>query len=69
MMSEAHQSESVSQKGRIPVDISDMREELETCRDDAAWKELPLAAKVRVLLRERLDEMSGKTKRDDRNNG
>jgi hypothetical protein len=34
-----------------------MREELETCRDDAAWRELPLAAKIRVLVRERLDEM------------
>ena len=56
-MSEALQNESVSQKGRIPVDISDMRDELETCRNDAAWKELPLAAKVRVLLRERLDQM------------
>ena len=56
-MSDTNQDESVSQKGRIPVDISDMREELETCRNDAAWKELPLAAKVRVLLRERLDQM------------
>lgn len=51
--------ESVAQKSRIPVDINDMKEEIESCRSDAAWKELPLSAKVRVLVRERLDQMKG----------
>lgn len=50
-------SDEVAQKGRIPVDISDLREEIESCRNDAAWTELPLAAKIRVLIRERLEEM------------
>lgn len=50
-------SDTVAQKGRIPVDVSDMRDEIESCRDDAAWNELPLAAKIRVLIRERLDQM------------
>jgi hypothetical protein len=49
--------EAVVQKGRIPVDVSDLRGEIETCRDDAAWGELPLAAKIRVLIRERLDQL------------
>lgn len=50
-------SDTVAQKGRIPVDVSDLRDEIESCRNDAAWAELPLAAKVRVLIRERLDHM------------
>lgn len=48
------------QKGRIPVDIADMREEIELCRSDAAWKELPLSSKIRVLVRERLDQLKEK---------
>jgi hypothetical protein len=47
----------VAQKGRIPVNISDLREEIEACRNDVAWAELPLAAKIRVLIRERLEQM------------
>jgi hypothetical protein len=47
----------VAQKGRIPVDINDLREEIETCRSDEAWLELPLSAKIRVLLKERLKEL------------
>lgn len=47
----------MAQRDRISVDVSDMREELESCRNDAAWRELSLAGKIRTLLRERLDEM------------
>lgn len=50
--------ESVAQKARLPVDISDMKEEIEGCRDDPAWLELPLSSKIRVLLRERLNEIA-----------
>jgi len=57
MVDKYMQIESVAQKGRLPVDISDMRDEIESCRGDAAWKELPLAAKIRVLIRERLDQL------------
>lgn len=47
----------VSQRDRISVDISDIRERVENCRDDVAWTELPLAAKLRVLIRERLEQI------------
>jgi hypothetical protein len=47
----------VAQKGRIPVDVSDLRDEIEACRSDAAWSELPLSAKIRVLIKERLEEL------------
>ena len=50
-------SDTVAQKGRIPVDVSDLRDSIESCRNDAAWAELPLAAKIRVLIRERLDQL------------
>ena len=48
---------SVGQRDRISVDVSDIRERVEACRDDVAWTELPLAAKLRVLIRERLEEI------------
>ncbi|MBD2231451.1 hypothetical protein [Phormidium tenue] len=47
----------MSQRDRISVDVSDIRERVETCRDDVAWTELPLAAKLRVLIRERLEQL------------
>lgn len=49
---------AVAQKGRISIDVSDLKEEIESCRDDAAWSELPLAAKIRVLVKERLQEIA-----------
>lgn len=48
-------SDGMAQKDRISVDISDMRDEIESCRDDAAWAELPMSSKIRVLIRERID--------------
>ena len=47
----------VGQSDRLSVDISDLRERVENCRDDVAWGELPLAAKLRVLIKERLDQL------------
>lgn len=47
----------VAQKDRISIDVSDIREQIETCRSDAAWSELPLSAKIRVLIKERLEEL------------
>lgn len=49
--------DSVAQKDRISIDVNDIRKEIETCRDDVAWTELPLSAKIRVLLKERLNEL------------
>jgi hypothetical protein len=49
--------ELVGQRDRISVDVSDIRDQIEACRDDFAWAELPLAAKIRVLLRERLEQI------------
>ncbi|NJP12481.1 MAG: hypothetical protein HC866_25920 [Leptolyngbyaceae cyanobacterium RU_5_1] len=47
----------VPQRDRISIDVSDIREQIDTCRDDVAWTELPLAAKIRVLIRERLEQL------------
>ena len=49
--------DSVAQKDRISIDVNDIRKEIESCRSDVAWSELPLSAKIRVLLRERLEEL------------
>lgn len=54
----------VSQRDRISVDVSDIRERVENCRDDVAWTELPLAAKLRVLIRERLEQIEAQQKRN-----
>jgi hypothetical protein len=48
---------AVAQKDRISIDINDLKEEIETCRNDAAWSELPLSAKIRVLVKERLEQL------------
>jgi hypothetical protein len=48
---------SVSQRDRISTDVSDIREQIEQCRDDVAWSELPLAAKIRVLIKERIAQI------------
>jgi hypothetical protein len=47
----------VTQRDRISIDVSDLREAVESCRDDVAWNELPLAAKLRVLIKERLAQL------------
>jgi ribosome-binding protein aMBF1 (putative translation factor) len=49
--------QSVGQRDRISIDVSDIREQIEQCRDDVAWSELPLAAKIRVLIKERIAEI------------
>jgi len=46
-----------SQRGRISIDVSDIRQEIEQCRDDIFWSELPLSAKIRVLIKERLAQL------------
>jgi hypothetical protein len=63
----------VAQKDRISIDVSDLRDEIEKCRNDAAWAELPLSAKIRVLVKERLEQMkvltsSADTEQSDRHN-
>lgn len=57
---------AVAQKDRISIEISDLKDEIETCRNDAAWSELPLSAKIRVLVKERLEQLrvEKKTKND-----
>lgn len=53
----------VSQRDRISIDVSDIREQVESCRDDVAWTELPLAAKLRVLIKERLGQLEAEKAR------
>lgn len=53
---------SVGQRDRISIDVSDIREQIEQCRDDVAWSELPLAAKIRVLVKERIAQMETEKK-------
>jgi hypothetical protein len=57
MDEDAQLDSAVAQKGRISIDVADLKEEIESCRTDAAWSELPLAAKVRVLVKERLEQL------------
>lgn len=50
-------NDAVAQKDRLSIDVSDLRHDIETCRSDAAWTELPLSAKIRVLIKERLEQL------------
>lgn len=56
-MSQELMDAAVAQKDRISIDVSDLRQDIETCRNDAAWSELPLSAKIRVLIKERLEQL------------
>jgi hypothetical protein len=40
---------------RVSVDIEGLEEYIEICRVDPAWRQLSLAAKLRVLIEERLE--------------
>lgn len=42
---------------RVPIDLSDLRERVESARTDVWWKELSLSKKVRMLVMERLQEL------------
>lgn len=57
-MEEKHYMDSaVAQRDRISVEVSDIRKLIEECRTDPAWAELALAAKIRVLVKERLEQI------------
>ncbi len=53
---------SMAQRERISIEIGDIREQVENCRNDAAWTELPLSAKLRVLIKERLEQLQKEEK-------
>jgi hypothetical protein len=42
---------------RLTIDIGDLREDIEKCRQDAAWEELSLAGKIRTLIKERIEQL------------
>ncbi len=56
-MASATLKDTVGQRDRLSIDFSDWKQEIEDCRSDPAWKELTMTAKVRVLVRERLDQI------------
>ena len=63
-MSQELMDDAVAQKDRISIDVSDLRQEIENCRSDAAWTELPLSAKIRVLIKERLEQLQSASTKD-----
>lgn len=48
--------EFVAAKDRISIDISDIKDQVETYRTDPAWRELSFAGKIRALVIEKLEE-------------
>lgn len=48
--------EIVAAKDRISVDISDIKDRVESYRDDPAWRELSMAGKIRAMVIEKLEE-------------
>lgn len=46
-------------RDRLTLDITDLKESIETCRsDDPAWRELSLSGKIRALLVQQLEDMA-----------
>ena len=62
-MEECIDNLEVGQRDRISVDVSDIKDQIEQCRDDMAWSELPLAAKIRVLVKERLAQLEAEKRK------
>jgi hypothetical protein len=48
--------DSMAQKDRISVDITDIKDRIENYRTDPAWRELSMAGRVRALVIEKLEE-------------
>lgn len=46
-----------NKRDRITLDLTGLKERIEALRSDAAWKELSLSKKIRILLQERLTEI------------
>ena len=44
-------------KDRVSIDITGLREQIDTAKTDPLWGELSLAKKIRILLIERLDQI------------
>jgi hypothetical protein len=64
-MSELNFDEApVAAKDRISVDISDIKQRIEDCRNEPAWRELSLAGKLRALVIERLEELEKRKEND-----
>lgn len=44
----------MSKADRVSIDITGLRDHIESYRQDTLWKELPLSKKIRVLIQEGL---------------
>lgn len=55
--------EDMAQRERLSIDVSDIKEDVENCRDDIAWREMPLSTKIRVLVKERLEQMKAEAEK------
>ena len=51
------QLETMASRDRLTLDIADLRDRIETVRRDVGWLEMSLAQKLRVLIRERLEQL------------
>ena len=54
---------------RLTIDIGDLREDIEKCRQDAAWEELSLAGKIRTLVKERIEQLVAAQSNDQKESG
>ena len=57
-MDEEMTKESDVNRERLTIDITDLKDRVESCRnDDPAWRELSLSGKIRALLVQQLELM------------
>lgn len=50
-------TETMASRDRLTLDIADLRDRIESVRSDTSWAEMSLAQKLRVLIRERLEQL------------
>jgi uncharacterized protein YaaR (DUF327 family) len=66
MKSKSSQPADSPKRDRVPVEIGDIRDKLSTLRNDVAWQELPMAAKLRVLILERVQQLEAEVVSEQR---
>jgi hypothetical protein len=51
------------QRNRFSLDIEDIREQIQMLRDEIWWREMPLSAKIRSLIMERMEQIEAERSR------
>ncbi|MBD1847011.1 hypothetical protein H6F89_27110 [Cyanobacteria bacterium FACHB-63] len=52
-------------KERLSIEIGDLKDRVESCRNTPAWRELSMSGKLRSLILERLEEIESEERQEE----